>query len=139
MDKNKLTYKEAFQGPFYMDDHGCYIWCKNIYGREQMCFTILDWERPEEAKRLKRIVSLLNQEPGAKPFKHAGYNFEEDIITAGDTVEEANSPLLLMRGWGYLTGCGALDLDPKYARQIQLDFMKWAVRKFIGDESLKID
>ena len=140
MEKENITYKEAFTGPFYADDPGCYIWCKNIFGNEQMCFTVMiNWKVPEEFERIKRAAALLNGDEGAMPFKYVGYNFEEDVIGVGDTEEEAGNPILLMRGWGYLTGTGALHLKPEQARKIQLDFMKWAVRKFKGDESLKID
>jgi hypothetical protein len=100
---------------------------------------MIDWETPEEFERIKRAAALLNGDEGVTPFKYVGYNFEEDVIGVGDTEEEAENPILLMRGWGYLTGTGALHLKSEQAREIQLDFMKWAVRKFKGDESLKID
>ena len=139
MAEKKYTHQDVFRAPFYMDNPGCYIWCKNIYGHDQMCFTILiDWENKEELDRLKRIVDLLNGKE-QRPFKYVGYNIEHDLIGVGDTKEDAANPLLLTRGWGYLTGTGALHLKPEQARKIQTDFMKWAIRKFKGDESLKLD
>ena len=129
MAEKKYTHQDVFRAPFYMDNPGCYIWCKNIYGHDQMCFTILiDWEKKEELDRLKRIVDLLNGKE-QRPFKYVGYNIEHDLIGVGDTKEDAANPLLLTRGWGYLTGQGALALPPKEAREIQVEFMKWALSR----------
>ena len=123
------THSEVFRRPFSLDSYYCYIWCNE--GR-QMCFSVLfDWENEEEKKKLEKIVALLNGEDDV-PFKHVGYNFDEDLIGVGDTVEEAGKPILLTRGWGYLTGCGALALDRKVARDIQIDFMKWVISKLCG-------
>lgn len=100
---------------------------KNIYGHDQMCFTILiDWKRGEELNQLKRIVDLLNSKE-QRPFKYIGYNIEHNIIGVGDTKEDAANSLLLTRGWGYLTGQGALALPSKEAREIQVKFMKWVL------------
>ena len=129
MAEKKYTHQDVFRAPFYMDEHGCYIWCKNIYGHDQMCFTILiDWENKEELDQLKRIVDLLNGKE-QRPFKYVGYNIEHDLIGVGDTKEDAANPLLLTRGWGYLTGQGALALPSKEAREIQVEFMKWVLSK----------
>ena len=129
MAEKKYTHQDVFRTPFYMDEPGCYIWCKNIYGHDQMCFTILiDRENKEELDRLKRIVDLLNGKE-QRPFKYVGYNIEHDLIGVGDTKEDAAKPLLLTRGWGYLTGQGALALPPKEAREIQVEFMKWVLSK----------
>jgi hypothetical protein len=129
MAEKKYTHRDVFRTPFYMDEPGCYIWCKNIYGHDQMCFTILiDWENKEELDRLKRIVDLLNGKE-QRPFKYVGYNIEHDLIGVGDTKEDAAKPLLLTRGWGYLTGQGALALPPKEAREIQVEFMKRVLSK----------
>lgn len=139
MKKDNITYKEAFTGPFYADDSGCYIWCKNVFGNDQVCFTIIDCETPEEFERIKRAAALLNGDESVTPFTYVWYNFEDYVIGVGDTEDEAGNLILLMRGWGYLTGTGALRLKPEPARKIQTDFMKWTIRKFKGDESLKID
>lgn len=125
-----MTHKEVFRGPFSMDEPGCYIFCNE--GR-QMCYTvIIDWETREDILKLRRIVDLMNGKEGVEPFKFVGYNFENDLIGVGETEEEAKKPILLTRGWGYLTGRGALALDPKIARDIQIKFMQWTISKLKG-------
>lgn len=127
-----MTHQEVFRGPFSMDEPGCYIYCNE--GR-QMCYTIMiDWETREEILKLRRIVDLMNGKEGVKPFKFVGYSLEDDLIGAGETEEEAKKPILLTRGWGYLTGQGALALDSKIARDIQIKFMIWTISKLKGQE-----
>lgn len=36
---------------------------------------------------------------------------------------------MLIRGWGHLTGCGALNLPDHEAAKIQDDFGEWIVKK----------
>lgn len=120
-------HSEVFRGPFSLDSCYCYIWCNDGH---QMCFTVLfDWENKQEKEKLEKIVDLLNGKEGVEPFAHVGYNFDEDLIGVGETIEEAGKPILLTRGWGYLTGQGALALNPKVAREIQIEFMKWAISR----------
>lgn len=37
----------------------------------------------------------------------------------------------LMRGWGYLTGCGGLRLSPELASKMQDKFAEWVVNKLL--------
>lgn len=127
-----MTHEEVFRGPFSMDEPGCYIFCNE--GR-QMCYTIMiDWETKEEILKLRRIVDLMNGKEGVEPFKFVGYSLDDDLIGVGETEEEAKKPILLTRGWGYLTGQGALALDSKIARDIQIKFMIWTISKLKGQE-----
>jgi hypothetical protein len=130
-----MQHSDVFKKPFSMDS-GCYIWCNDGY---QMCYTILiDWESKEELDKLKRIVNLMNgiktdpEGNAVEPFKFVGYSLKNDLIGAGDTEDEAKKAVLLTRGWGYLTGKGALGLPGEEARKIQLDFMKWTISTLKG-------
>lgn len=37
--------------------------------------------------------------------------------------------IMVLRGWGHLTGCGALNLPSEEAAKIQDDFGEWIVKK----------
>lgn len=37
--------------------------------------------------------------------------------------------IMVLRGWGHLTGRGALNLSPEEAIEIQDDFGEWIVKK----------
>ena len=43
--------------------------------------------------------------------------------------------VFIIRGWGYLTGCGGLKLDPEIAEKIQDNFAEWVVSKLLKPES----
>lgn len=133
-NKNKkegkeITCLEAFPGPYKLDPCAVYIWCED---GARMCFTVMhDYTNQEELERLKRAIDLLNGKKNAKPFEHVGYDFESGFIGIGDTLEEASHAVLLMRGWGYLTGIGGLHLPAKKAVELQNDFMKFAMRRLL--------
>ena len=40
-----------------------------------------------------------------------------------------NVPILLIRGWGMLTGVGGYNLDPNVAAQIQDDFAEFILKQ----------
>lgn len=43
------------------------------------------------------------------------------------SINRAN--IIRIRGWGHLTGCGALNLPSEKAAKIQDDFGEWIVKK----------
>ena len=107
-----MDFKEIYFRPFRGDPggHSSYIWCD----KHTMCFSILQ-------KRLKnRIIALLNGDE-AIPFLR--------VEIDGDYIVINGSPALLVRGWGRLTGCGALKLEASKAKTIQKDFLEWTVQQ----------
>ena len=47
-------------------------------------------------------------------------------------IQKDNENILLLRGWGHLTGGGALNLPDKEAIQIQNEFLDWVISKLKG-------
>ena len=112
-----MQFTEIYFRPFRGDPGGfsSYIWCD----RSTMCFSILQ-------KHLKpRIIALLNGDE-AVPFLH--------VESEGDYIVINGSPALLVRGWGQLSGCGALNLEASKAKAIQKDFLEWTVKQLKKDE-----
>lgn len=109
-----MSFKDVFKVPFTCDPGGyeCYIWCSE----NRVAYTLL--------KRgiSKQIVALLNGEEGATPFNDV--SFDDQHIKVG------GEPILLVRGWGHLTG--RLRINPPAAKQIQADFVKWTAEKLQG-------
>lgn len=53
-----------------------------------------------------------------------------EIKYSGDCFISINGVnVMLIRGWGHLTGCGALKLPSEEAIKIQDDFGEWIVKK----------
>jgi hypothetical protein len=107
-----MQFTDIYFRPFRGDPGGysSYIWCN----KNTMCFSILQ-------PRLKnRIIALLNGDE-ATPFLRVEVNDDYIVING--------SPALLVRGWGRLTGCGALKLEASKAKTIQKDFLEWTVQQ----------
>ena len=119
-----MEHTDVFKGPFTADEECCYIFCND---GSQMCFDVMD-ER--DASLGKRIAALLNDELDVEYFDDIGVSDDGQYICNG------HSPILMVRGWGYLTG--ALHLPAKEAVKIQNDFVKWAARMLSGYQETKL-
>lgn len=107
-----MQFTDIYFRPFRGDPGGysSYIWCN----KNTMCFSILQ-------PRLKnRIIDLLN---GDKATPFLCVEIDNDYIVIN------GSPALLVRGWGRLTGYGALRLEASKAKVIQKDFLEWTVKQ----------
>lgn len=112
-----MDFTDIYFKPFRGDPGGysSYIWCD----KHTMCFTILN------PKLKNRIIALLNGDD-APSFDNVKVDDRYVIID--------DSPALLVRGWGRLTGCGALRLEPSKAVKIQNDFLQWTLKQLKKDE-----
>lgn len=72
------------------------------------------------------IVDLVNETKKGKIEGEVVYNVEQG------TIEVDGKVLLLVRGWGHLTGGGGLNLKPEQAKVIQDDFANYIVQKLSG-------
>lgn len=111
-------YKEIFPAPYTTD--GVYVYDAN----NQMCLMAGDCANyPEEM--LSRICEILN---GTTPTKgNIGVGADgPHIYLNGDL-------LLVVRGWGYLTGVCGLHLDEEEAAKIQDDFALFVVNCLRGE------
>lgn len=109
---------DIFKGPYTTD--GSYIYdCNN-----QTCLMAGNCENyPDEM--LTRICEILNH---AKPTKgNPGVSAKDgNIYLNGDLI-------LVVRGWGYLTGCGGLNLGEAQAIKIQDEFAQHVVNCLRGE------
>lgn len=108
---------EIFKGSYTSD--GSYIYdCDN-----QMCLMAGDCGNyPEEM--LSRICEILN---GTNPVTG-----NPSVNADGPNIYLEGDLLLVVRGWGYLTGSGCLNLDEKEAIKIQDEFAQHVVNCLRG-------
>lgn len=112
------TATEIFKGPYTTD--GSYIYDSN----DQMCLMVGDCENfPEEM--LNRICEILN---GTKPTKG-----NPSVTVDGPHIYLNEDLILVVRGWGYLTGAGCLNLSEDEACRIQDDFAQHVVNCLRGE------
>ncbi len=109
---------EIFPAPYTTD--GVYVYDAN----NQMCLMAGDCANyPEEM--LSRICEILN---GTAPTKgNSGVGVDGPYIYLNGDL------LLVVRGWGYLTGTGGLHLDNEEAAKIQDDFALFVVTCLRGE------
>lgn len=116
--KKELTFKDVYQLPLSEDDFCSYIYSSNgvmtfdiIIDNRVIITELLEIINGESNKRVKRDVT-----------------YEDGYVKIG------GYHIFLLRGWGHLTGCGALNLPAEKAAKIQDDFANWVVNKLKGIE-----
>ena len=122
------SFKDVWQPPF-KNDMNCYI----VDDNGMMAFSCII----HNAKIVNRIVSLLNDEADAKPFLKAGTDKDKFYIAVSDSedvegIKQGIKPHLLVRGWGYLTSPGGLNLGSEQAYALQSQLVDYCVRKLKG-------
>lgn len=123
----KKNFKDIYKLPLSVCDSHVYVWTENGV----MAFNNLVGFEESDVEYLNNLVAAINGEtPGV-------YNAEAKdgrIFVDGEKV-------LLARGWGYLTGGGALNLPSDVAAKMQDDFIAFCVlqlrRDLKGKEEIK--
>jgi len=132
---NKIAYKysKEFPMPFW-DGY------TSIDSQDSMALQWMRWDMTDEFKHA--VIDKLN----GHTINFNGIFFIESgtlNIVSRDTVLQQDSDsshnflyfwendkeeplkLLMVRGWGHLTGCGGLNLEPETAAEIQDGFFNW--------------
>ena len=123
--EKELTIFDVWTLPFKsdMEDLFIYVWDSNHH----MCFNFLT----NNEEKCKRILALLNGKEDAVPFDNVGIN---NCCIGASNGDEKPLGILMVRGWGYLTGSGALNLDPKVAIRLQNELVDFAVKQLKGEK-----
>ena len=75
----------------------------------------------------KTQVKMMNVINCNENFKNLGLLFEHK---EGQIIEKSGLPIILIRGWGNLTGAGAMNLSGDEAANIQDTFAEYIVERF---------
>lgn len=118
MKKNRKLpdFKEIYSSPF---EKQCDVYFFSSNG--VMSFNILT----NNKELILQIEQCLNSKI---PIKVSD-NVEKDEII----IKIDGNPVLLARGWGHLTGVGALNLSEEVAKKVQDDFICWTISKLKGE------
>lgn len=109
---DNITWKDVYTRPFHNDDF-CGIYVKDFNG--QIAFNKCE-NNPELYNRILNKLNGLSEEK---------FNAEKQ----GCYIYVDDRRILLIRGWGRLTGAGmrCFHLDSNEASNIQDEFGKWVV------------
>lgn len=114
------SFEDVYKKPFRTDEYGSFVWSSNGV----MTFSGYDYAN---LPFMKRVCRVLNGEIKADfPHKFEASKDDTAILYNGELV-------FLVRGWGHLTGYGALNLNPKLAANIQDDFIAHVVKTLNGE------
>ena len=110
----ELTFKDIYMPPFYVGACKIYGYSKN----GEKAFTAFG---DAAQAHMTHIISLLNGEKLEKYKK-------EDISIEKDKLYVKNA-IILIRGWGKLTGTGegCYHIAPTDAAKLQDEFIQWVV------------
>mgnify|MGYP006998430548 FL=1 len=125
MMKKNTDFKEAYKGPF--EDFGYY---KVFTSEGSMAFDFIQpWNKDldsislsEESRKI--IIAILNGN-STIPFPYE-FKYEKEYVWI--KIEENWFKIILLRGWGHLTGVGGLHLPPDVAAKIQDEFGEWIAK-----------
>lgn len=84
----------------------------------------LDFIVRMSVKEQQRVVDVLN----GISSEHTTKN----LTNVEGEISANNIPVLLIRGWGYLTGIGGLHLPSDEAARIQDGFAEWVILRLQG-------
>jgi hypothetical protein len=107
------TYKDVYKLPLE-DSHG---W---IYDQKRnfVFQFMIDDEKTEQ-----KILDVIN---GKENFKRKDLVFKHE---QGEIIDDKNRTIILIRGWGNLTGTGAMNLSDEEASNIQDTFANFIVER----------
>lgn len=108
---------EIYKPPFHISEP--FIFSSNGV----MAFTILTGDN----ELIWKILNALNEEDAHLDLD--GITCKDDVFILKD-----GKNILMVRGWGHLTGCGALKLPDKEAIVIQDAFRDWVLGKISRKE-----
>lgn len=115
----KKNFKDTYKLPLSVCDSYVYVWTDNGV----MAFNNLVGFEESEIAYLNSLVAAINgDEPGVHNAEAKGGR----ILVDGKKV-------LLARGWGHLTGGGALNLLSDEAAKMQDDFIAFCVSQLRRD------
>lgn len=109
-----MKFDDIYKPPFH-DMFGA--WVETEEGVR--CF---DWELRMNIKTKQTIIDILNGD--SKQAVKGEVKYHGNCLISINGIN-----ILIIRGWGHLTGCGALNLSAKEAAKIQDDFGEWIMKK----------
>lgn len=114
----KRIFEKAFTAPFTTDRHVSWFYDY----KDNFCFQLATYSE-DGYKIRKELCDILNGKISNMTYKEVTYNRPKG------TIESEGKPFLLIRGWGYLTGTGGLNLSEDEAQEIQDDLANYIVEK----------
>ena len=108
-----MTFKNIYNPPFKPMNDGFSV----SSGSGVKTFTAF---APGAQEHLARAIRILNGETGVEKYNR------NDVISQGTKLCICGN-IILVRGWGALTGVGGRHIPREEAAKIQDDFIEWVI------------
>lgn len=123
-------WSECYKLPLHLDDYCCFAW--DADGSMALsCFNLKYDEEGNylhgEQERIKHIIDVINGDCSS--------DFEPEWDLSNDEpckITYKGEYQFLVRGWGHLIGCGALNLPTKLAAEMQDGFINYILDRLNG-------
>ena len=129
--KNPKGWRDCYKMPLHLDKFGVFAWDAEGHmalSRFNYKYDERGYLIPGELERIKHIIDVINGDYPSD-FK-PGWKRSDDnrcVITYNGGYQ------FLVRGWGYLTGCGGLNLPRDLAAKIQDEFIDYMINRLNGE------
>lgn len=117
--EKELTFKDVYAPPFRIVDLSIYVYSSNGI----KTFTAFG---DKAQAHMNHIVGLLNGEASEK-YDKSDVSVDKDKLYVKDCM-------IMVRGWGALTGSGGYGFNPTVAAKIQDNFIQWVVDTITEDK-----
>lgn len=122
-----MTFKDCYKLPLSVDEYCSIItWTADNKRAFDWCVNI----SPEKQQEL---IDMLN---GTKQHQFKYKFYRDGIEIYSENPKFNGKPILMIRGWGYLTGIGGLHLSQEEAIKIQDEFGDYIVEQLNKDENI---
>lgn len=123
-------WRDCYKLPLHMDKYNTYA--RDAYGGMVLSYFNIKFDErgyyaPGEQERLKRIIDIINGD--CQSDFDPEWKLEENEPCK---IEYKGEFQFLVRGWGYLTGCGGLNLPRDLAAKIQDEFISYVLDRLNG-------
>lgn len=115
-----MTFKEVYKFPLKVDEY-CPIITWTADKRRSF-----DWCVDVSSEKQQELIDMIN---GTKQHRFKYKFYREGIEIHSENPIFKGEPVLLIRGWGYLTGIGGLHLPQEEAIKIQDEFGDYIVEQ----------
>lgn len=113
------SWKNVWQLPLHKDKYCDWVWSANDV--PAMTSFREEWEDTEVVEEIVQIVNGERESSFLPEWSADGC----DVLYQGEYA-------FCVRGWGHLTGCGALNLPAELAAKIQDGFVKYIIDRLNG-------
>ena len=114
------NWNDIYELPLHQDEYGTWVY-------DNKSNFVFQFEKVNENNR-KDILDILNGVREPESIDHV-FTYEDRYI-----VMDGEREIILIRGWGNLTGTGAHNLPSEEAANIQDTFAAWIIEKLTKTE-----